>query len=87
MFSDYAGTTMLENGRDIIEGTNGIKETSVECSVFGSSTGSDTGAFCTAECSRNSRKLSFSKTDMGLRQRITPLSNPIISIRTANWSM
>ena len=44
MFSDYAGTTMLENGRDIIEGTNGIKETSVECSVFGSSTGSDTQA-------------------------------------------
>lgn len=34
MFSDYDGYNMLENGRCIINGTNGVKETSKECSIF-----------------------------------------------------
>lgn len=37
MFSDYDGNNMLENGRCIINGTNGVKETSKECSIFNTS--------------------------------------------------
>jgi sugar phosphate isomerase/epimerase len=35
MFSDYTDNNMEENGKIIILGKNGIKETSKECSVFG----------------------------------------------------
>ena len=38
MFSDYTDNNMEENGKIIILGKNGIKETSKECSVFGGTT-------------------------------------------------
>lgn len=34
MFSDYTDNTMLTNGERIINGTNGVKETSTPCTVF-----------------------------------------------------